>query len=572
MVRVSAQKLGRGNIPSKCVLLLLYSTEQPKFHEKFFDERVRSENISNSMKSKQSNPDEPSHSQIVSSLRLSEARLAGILASAMDAIITIDQDQRIVLFNASAEKMFQCPAADALGQLLDRFIPLRLRDAHRQHIRHFGQTHITQRAMGKLQTLSGLRADGEEFPIEASISQVDAEGHKLYTVIIRDITEKKRLEAQFLRAQRMESIGTLAGGIAHDLNNVLSPILTAVELLQMRFTDESSQRLLNILQTNAVRGGEMVKQVLSFARGVEGDYAPLHPKHLIREIVKILADTLPKNIEIIFSNPNDLWNVTGDATQLHQVLMNLCVNARDAMPQGGELHIEAENVEIDEHYARMNVETKPGRYVCLSVSDTGVGISQSNLSKIFDPFFTTKEQGQGTGLGLSTVASIVRSHGGFVNVYSEVGHGSRFKIHIPAIETTQPATVKAARPDLPLGNGELIIIVDDESAIREIAKETLHTFGYKVLTANDGTEALALFAEHKDEVRCVITDMMMPFLDGPATIRALRRLSPNLKIIVTSGLKANGKSAEIAQFGINTFLQKPYTAEALLKALAAELK
>src|SRR5215470_4193067 len=234
-------------------------------------------------------------SQIAASLRLSEAKLVGILASAMDAIVTVDESHRIVLFNASAEKMFRCSAGDALGQSLDRFIPDRFRVAHRDHIRVFGETNVTQRTMGKLRSLFGLRYDGEEFPIEASISQIDAEGHKLFTAIIRDVTEKKRLESQFLRAQRMESIGTLAGGIAHDLNNVLSPILTAVELLQMRLNDESSHRLLSILHTNAVRGSEMIKQVLSFARGVEGEHIPLQPTHLIKEIVKILADTMPKN-------------------------------------------------------------------------------------------------------------------------------------------------------------------------------------------------------------------------------------------------------------------------------------
>jgi PAS domain S-box-containing protein len=521
---------------------------------------------------KQAQVDGGPDSQVASSLRLSEARLVGILASAMDAIITVDEEQRVVLFNAAAEKMFRCAAAEALGQPLDRFIPARFRDAHRHHIGQFGKTHVTQRTMGRLQPISGLRTNGEEFPIEASISQVNAEGHQLYTVIIRDVSEKKRLEAQFLRAQRMESIGTLAGGIAHDLNNVLSPILTAVELLQMRFTDESSQRLLNILHTNAVRGSEMIKQVLSFARGVEGQYALLGPTHLIKEITKILTDTLPKNIEITFSIPNNLWNVTGDATQLHQVLMNLCVNARDAMPQGGTLHLEAENLTVDEHYTRMNTEAKPGNYACISVSDTGAGISQQNLSKIFDPFFTTKEQGQGTGLGLSTAVGIVRSHGGFLTVYSEEGRGSQFKIYLPAVEAAHLPVAQTLRADLPMGNGELILVVDDENAIREIARETLRTFGYEVLTAGDGTEALALFAQHRDEVRCVVTDMMMPFMDGLATIRALRRLAPEVKVIVTSGLKANDKTAEAAQLGVTTFLHKPYTAEALLKALAAELK
>jgi PAS domain S-box-containing protein len=516
--------------------------------------------------------DERDNTQMAASLRLSEAKLAGILASAMDAIITVDEKQRIVLFNAAAEKMFRCTAKEALGQSMDRFIPDRFRHAHREHIRVFGETNVTQRTMGHLRPLSGLRSDGEEFPIEASISQINSEGQKFFTAIVRDISEKKRLEAQFLRAQRMESIGTLAGGIAHDLNNVLSPILTAVELLQMRLTDESSQRLLNILHANAVRGSEMIKQVLSFARGVEGDYITLQPTHLIKEIIKILADTLPKNIEITFSIVPDLWPVSGDATQLHQVLMNLCVNARDAMPHGGKLRIEAENIEIDEHYARMSVEAKPGKYVTVAVVDTGGGIPEQNLTKIFDPFFTTKEYGRGTGLGLSTVAGIVRSHGGFLNVYSEVGRGAQFKVYLPAIESAQAAPAKTTRSDLPAGNGELVLVIDDENAIREVARETLNAFGYRAIVANDGAEAMAVFATHREEVRVVITDMMMPYMDGPATIRALRRLDPRVKIIAASGLKADDKMAESAQLGVKTFLPKPYTAENLLKIVAEVLK
>src|SRR6266498_87550 len=509
--------------------------------------------------------DDQHQSQIAASLRLSEAKLAGILASAMDAIITVDEDQRVVLFNAAAEKMFRCPAAEALGESLDRFIPERFRAAHREHIRVFGETNVTQRTMGKTRSLFGLRSDGEEFPIEASISQIDEDGHKLFTAIVRDVSDKKRLESQFLRAQRMESIGTLAGGIAHDLNNVLSPILTAVELLQMRLTDESSQRLLNILHTNAVRGGEMIKQVLSFARGVEGEYISLQPGRLIKEIIKILADTMPKNIEITFSIDPDLCSVSGDATQLHQVLMNLCVNARDAMSHGGKLRIEAENVEIDEHYARMNVEARPGKYVC-------VGIPEQNLSKIFDPFFTTKEHGHGTGLGLSTVAGIVRSHGGFVNVYSEMGRGARFRVYLPAVESAQATPAKPSPRDLPEGAGELVLVIDDETAIREVARETLSAFGYRVIVAGDGAEALAVFAAHRDEVKVVMTDMMMPYMDGSATIRALRRLDTKVKIIATSGLKAEDKISDAAQLGVKTFLPKPYTAEKFLKTVAAVLK
>jgi PAS domain S-box-containing protein len=516
--------------------------------------------------------DDQHQSQIAASLRLSEAKLAGILASAMDAIITVDENQRIVLFNAAAERMFRCPAAEALGESLDRFIPQRFRAAHREHIHVFGETKVTQRTMGKMRSLFGLRSDGEEFPIEASISQIEDDGHSLFTAIVRDVSEKKRLESQFLRAQRMESIGTLAGGIAHDLNNVLSPILTAVELLQTRLTDESSQRLLNILHTNTLRGSEMIKQVLSFARGVEGEYISLQPGRLIKEIIKILADTMSKNIEITFSIDPDLSNVSGDATQLHQVLMNLCVNARDAMPHGGKLRIEAENVDIDEHYARMNGDAKPGKYVSIGVIDTGVGIPEQNLTKIFDPFFTTKEHGQGTGLGLSTVAGIVRSHGGFVNVYSEFGRGARFKVYLPAIAAAHSEPAKPSHRDLPVGNGELVLVIDDESAIREVARETLSAFGYRVMIASDGAEAMAVFAAHRSEVKVVLTDMMMPYMDGPATIRALRRLDPKVRIIATSGLKAEDKIADVAQLGVKTFLPKPYTAEKLLKTVAAALK
>ncbi len=510
------------------------------------------------------------------SLPLGEEWLAGILASAMDAIITVDDHQRILLFNAAAEKMFRCEAASVIGQQLDQFVPMRFREAHRHHVEKFGETSVTRRQMGRVTPvatpLSGLRADGEEFPIEASISKIDADGRRLFTVIIRDITEKKRMESQFLRSQRMESIGTLAGGIAHDLNNVLSPILTATELLQMRTTDESSLRLLNIIHTNTVRGSEMIKQVLSFARGVDGDYNLLQPSHLIREIVRILTDTFPKNIEIGSSLAPGLWNVTGDATQLHQVLMNLCVNARDAMPDGGKLRIEAENIEIDEHYARMNVEARPGRYVRILVQDTGCGIPAAILDKIFDPFFTTKEQGRGTGLGLSTVAGILRSHGGFVNVYSEPGKGAYFKVYLPASQSSESTTPLILRPDIPAGNGQLILVVDDEPSIREVARETLTAFGYKVLVANDGAEAVAQFAAHKEAVRIVVTDMMMPFMDGPATIRALRRLDPEVRIIATSGLKANTRHSEIAELGIRAFLTKPYTAETLLKTIAEALK
>ena len=610
----------------------------------------------------------------------------------MDAIITIDSDQRIILFNGAAEKMFCVSADEALGQPIDRFIPERYREAHHLHVPKFGTTRVTKRTMGSLGAIHGLRANGEEFPIEASISHIESDGHRLYTVILRDltrrievearlreqaalldhaqdailvrdlndrilfwnksaeriygwsaeeviglnvrqvlyakgseeldrailtlmergewmgelrhgtrdgtekisearltlvrdeggnpksilaintdITERKKLETQFLRAQRMESLGTLAGGIAHDLNNILSPILMAVQLLQRRATEFESQQMLRTLLINAERGADMVKQVLSFARGVSGEHITLQPRHLIREIVKILRETLPKSIEVSYETPEEMWPINGDATQIHQVLMNLCVNARDAMPDGGKLSIKIDNAYLDENYARMHLEAKPGRYVVITVADTGTGIPGHIVDKIFEPFFTTKEPGKGTGLGLSTVSGIVRGHGGFINVYSEIDKGTQFRVFLPAVDIHQFQQVVEKQLSMPVGHGEVVLVVDDEMAIREITKSTLEAYGYRVLTASDGTEAIALYAQNKEIIQIVLTDMMMPYLDGAATIRALQKIDPRVAIIASSGLTESGRAVEAVNAGVKMFLPKPYTAERLLKALAETL-
>jgi CheY-like chemotaxis protein len=264
--------------------------------------------------------------------------------------------------------------------------------------------------------------------------------------------------------------------------------------------------------------------------------------------------------------------LTGDATQLYQVLMNLCVNARDAMPNGGRLQIEAENLIVDEHYARMHVDAKPGPYVTVSIVDNGAGIPAHIIYKIFEPFFTTKDAGKGTGLGLSTVLGIVKSHGGFINVYSEEGKGAKFRVYLPATITTAPPRAESTPSDLPMGQGELVLLVDDELAIREITGATLETHGYRVITANDGAEAVALFAQRQHEINVVVTDMMMPFMDGQATIRALQKLDPNVKIVAVSGLMQNHKVDESVGNGKILFLHKPYTTESLLKSLQKILR
>jgi PAS domain S-box-containing protein len=493
---------------------------------------------------------------------------AALLDQAQDAILVRDLDQNILFWNKGAERIYGWSAAEAVGKnAVDLLLkePTAQFENARQAVIEFGKWSGEVRQ---------FRRDDTEIVVESRWTLVrDEQGVPASILVINtDITAKKNMEAQFLRAQRMESIGTLAGGIAHDLNNVLSPIVMAIDMLQLKADDEGSRKWLEILRANAERGADMVRQVLSFARGVEGERVAVQPKHLIKEIVKILHETLPKSIAITYHLADDLWIISADATQLQQVLMNLCVNARDAMPDGGAISIRAENTVVDENYARMHLEAKAGRFVMITVTDTGPGMPPGVQSRIFEPFFTTKEMTKGTGLGLSTALTIVKSHGGFINVYSEVHKGTQFVLYLPALDVSEHVKAPAMQADLPQGKGELILVVDDEEAIREITRSTLETFGYRVLTAGDGTEALALYADRKNVIALVLTDMVMPFMDGPATIRALQRMNPRVKIIAASGLALGMRTDESAIEGVSMFLNKPYTAEKLLKALAQVLQ
>jgi len=491
---------------------------------------------------------------------------ATLLDNAQDAILVRDLEDKVLFWNRSAQRIYGWSAEEVIGRDLQDII-------FGDSLSRFDDAKRTVLASGKWEgELQQLTRDGKEIVVESRWTLVsDDRGEpKSVLVINTDVTEKRKIEAQFLRAQRMESIGTLASGIAHDFNNLLAPITMSIQILRTKMPDEDCQRLIGMLEASAERGAGLVKQVLSFARGVEGQRVMLQPRHLINEIVKILRDTLPKTIEIEVDVSKDLSVVAGDATQLHQVLMNFFVNARDAMPQGGKLSIKADNLEIDENYSRMNLEAKVGRFVQITVADSGVGIPPNIINRIFEPFFTTKEHGKGTGLGLSTALGIVKSHGGFINVYSEPGRGTQFKIHLPSADTDFVIDTPSTSSPL-VGNGELILVVDDEVAIREIAKGTLEAYGYRALTAADGTEAVALYAQNKDEIKVVLTDMMMPFMDGLSTIRALQKMNPQVKIIASSGLSENAKVVEAGAAGIKTFLPKPYTAGKLLEALHNEL-
>jgi PAS domain S-box-containing protein len=474
-----------------------------------------------------------------------------------------DLENRILFWNKGAERLYGWSAEEALGQTTTQLL-------YRGNSPQMQDAQKTLLVKGEWQgELSQVTKSEREVIVESRWTLVrnDDKTPQFILTVSTDITEKKQLEAQFLRAQRMESIGTLASGIAHDLNNILTPVLATAQLLQMTLTnlDERSQQMLQVLEANAKRGAELVKQVLSFARGVEGKQTILQIKHLIREIQQIAKGTFPKSIELWTEVPEDLWTVTGNATQLHQVLMNLCVNARDAMPFGGTLKIIAENLTIDEDYARVNLDAQAGNYIAVTISDNGIGIPNEILDRIFEPFFTTKEVGKGTGLGLSTVIGIIKSHRGFITVTSAVGEGTQFKLFLPAVVTANPLEVNSV--ETLLGHNEMILVVDDEAAIREMTRVALETFHYRVLTAQDGMDAVSVYVEHKDEISLALIDMMMPSMDGPTTIRTLRNINPQIKIIVVSGLLSNYHSTDPVAPDAEAFLPKPYRIEELIKVI-----
>jgi PAS domain S-box-containing protein len=496
---------------------------------------------------------------------------AALLNVATDAISVRNLEHQVLFWNNGAERLYGWTALEVVGKNA-----IELLNRPGETLPPFDTIMTTLIQVNQWQgELQHITKDGKDIIVAGRWTLVrdEAGNPKSILTVSTDITEKKQLEQQFLRAQRLESLGTLASGIAHDFNNILTPILAAAQLLPLRLTDleQRDRQMIEMIESSAKRGSDLVKQILAFASGVEGKRVSLQVRHLLAEVLQVIGQTFPKTIEIHREIPaTDLWTVAADATQLHQVFMNLCVNARDAMLDGGMLTVAAKNKFLDSAYCQINLEAQRGAYVVISITDTGMGIPPELLDRIFDPFFTTKEVGKGTGLGLSTVMGIIKNHGGFIKVYSQIGQGSKFRVYLPAISSSIAPAVTT--PKAFAGDRELILIVDDEPLIQEVAKTILEYQNYQTLVVSSGAEAIAQYTQHQQQIQVVLMDMMMPAMDGLTAVRALQQVNPDVQIIITSGLVSSRQVAQLTALGVREFLAKPYTATELLDTLQRVLK
>lgn len=497
-----------------------------------------------------------------SELRLrAEVAFSETLLANLPAVVGLfGEDGRMVRWNRRLEEVSGFGAEEIAGMQPMDFLAERDWEVARARIQEaFLKGHSEAELMVRRRT-------GGEVPHLYRAHRMEVEGRPCLLVVGVDLSEKKRLESQFLRAQRLESLGTLAGGIAHDLNNILAPILLSVDLLRSEKDEAGVAESLRTIERSAQRAAEMVRQVVSFARGMEGERLPLSLLHVLRDVQSLVRETFPKSIRVELRASEDLWCVVADPTQLHQVFLNLYVNARDAMPSGGTLQVAIENVMLDELLSGLNPDGRPGPHVVVRVADTGTGIPREIQDRVFDPFFTTKVVGQGTGLGLSTVLGIVRGHGGFIHLESEPGKGTTFHVYLPAEPNLPEADTAVLVGDLPRGRGELILVADDEPSVRSALDRTLTRHGYEVLLAEDGADAIALFAQHRSRVAVVLLDMLMPAMDGASTVGVLGAIDPGVRILGASG-RAPAEGEWRMHKNVVGFVAKPFTSAEILRAL-----
>lgn len=490
--------------------------------------------------------------------------------SSLDAILVVDGGGKVLFRNRRFVELFAVPEAMSASPSDAALLPFvtglaKHPEKFRQRVEHL-YANPSEVGRDEVDLIDGRFLDRYSAPVTDSRGRYYG---RIWT--FRDVTENHRLESQLLRAQRLEAIGTLSSGIAHDLNNILAPMLMATTLLRDEVHGGRGAELVSLMQSGAQRGANIIRQLLTFSRGIEGERVSVQLRHLVKDMVGIAKETFPRNITVTAEVSKDLHTVSADSTQLHQVLMNLCVNARDAMPNGGTLALAASNVRVERDGHPENPESRAGDYVLVRVSDTGMGIPEEHVEKIFDPFFTTKGLGKGTGLGLSTVLGIVRSHGGFVRVRSAVGAGAQFEVYLPA-EAVEGPVQEVDSAVLPTkGNGQLILVVDDEAPIRRATRVALERWRYGVVEASNGLEALEAVRRSAGAVRLAIVDQMMPVMGGRDFIGALRNLDPQVKIIAVTGMEQVDQRAELQAMGASEVLIKPYSSPLLLEAVAIAL-
>ena len=505
--------------------------------------------------------------QAEDAMRASEHKYRQMFESLGDAALLIRETTgKIIDANPQAEVLLGCTRGEILGRSEGQLYPPEDGSARARRpvacaceIR--GGCEATVR-----------RADGREVPVQVCASRLELYGRWFFLALFRDLTERKQLEQQFLRSQRLESIGTMASDVAHDLRNILAPILLAGPLLSAEVRSAHGQTLLATLAACARRGTDVVEQLTTFANGLEGKKGPFQPRHLLKEMGQLVSETFPKAISLDYQVPDELWMVLGVPTQIHQVLLNLAVNARDAMPEGGRLTLAAENICLEEAAARVMPGAKAGPYVLLRIADTGTGIASEVANRMFDPIFSTKGPGKGTGLGLSTAMGIVKSHGGFIDSTSQLGRGSEFRLYLPARAGKAAAPGTSTLQALPRGRGELVLIVDDEVALCSVMQRILERNGYRTLAAHNGAQALALYSNRGVEICLVITDLDMPHLGGCATVDALLSMNPDLKIVVATGLDFPPEGGATVPAGCRAWLKKPCETGLLLQTVDLVLR
>ena len=508
--------------------------------------------------------DDSAHKRAEDAVRDSQERLHGIIASAMDAIITVDEKQQIVVFNKAAEEIFRCSAADVIGKSIDRFLPESLREIHRQHVLGFGQTGVSNRSMYAPRTIVAVRSNGEEFPVEASISQIRTSTENLYTVILRDISMRKRTEEQLRQAQKMEAVGQLAGGVAHEFNNYLAIIMGYTELLERETVGNDSLRMsLSEIKDASQKVASLTRQLLAFSRKQVIEPREVDLNSAVWETHKLLRRLIPVTIDLIPKLQDDVGKVKADPAQVQQILINLVLNARDSMPDGGKIFIETEEVDLDPEYASRQVEVQPGRYVMLSVADTGIGMNKETLSHIFEPFFTTKEEGKGTGLGLSTTYGIVKQSGGHLTVASVPGKGSTFRIYLPKLSDSgaipKPSKVQSNPPQR-----QTVLVVEDEGALRKLMTKILERAGFQVVEAKDGEQAVEICKSGAEPLDMVVSDLAMPKLNGLQLKEAVSGLRPKLKFLLISGYAEDVVEDPAILKKDTNFLEKPFLPDELI--------